>query len=475
MWWLNEIDKDRLVTIASRADILFWQHNLTANPDLNKIFSGKISKHYGADLFNVLSRLKPRLKPRAEVQDKAFRAWLNKLTKTESYEKLKNKTIGNRETAASATVKLYRKFQSIENLQQSNKQLKTIQKLQQSIEDAQDDENDELIKALEDAQENLEKIIDDESKSDNNTQEIKQVTNEISDEIEDMQRLATLMLGGGYSNDNSTDSVVADLLSMKKIIAILKKKDLKEILDYAGRMVAILENKRKTGIHRSVVPMDITQGNDLANVIPGEMALLVDDETEDLFTHKYNSQTLVQFRKRSKQSEGRGPIVFCQDYSGSMRGKPENMAMALLVVIAREATKEKRSLAFIPFASTAQDPPVIINNVIDLANAIAGSYNVGGGTDFVRPLTVASRMILECKQMNKADIVFISDGICMVPPEFIKKFIEDKTEHHWKNIGVSINSKFRQEQLPMFDGIMHMGYSGNLDWFTDFTRGYLER
>lgn len=64
----------------------------------------------------------------------------------------------------------------------------------------------------------------------------------------------------------------------------------------------------------------------------------------------------------------------------------------------------------------------MISKVIDIAE-----YWLGGGTDFMKPLEAAMK-IIETEEYSKADIVFTTDGYCAVDDEWLTQFLDCKKQ-----------------------------------------------
>ena len=60
---------------------------------------------------------------------------------------------------------------------------------------------------------------------------------------------------------------------------------------------------------------------------------------------------------------------------------------------------------------------------------------IHGGTDFCAPLNEALRLMEE-KGFENADIVFITDGECVLPPEFISRLQEEQVSRRVTITGI---------------------------------------
>jgi len=63
--------------------------------------------------------------------------------------------------------------------------------------------------------------------------------------------------------------------------------------------------------------------------------------------------------------------------------------------------------------------------VLDVA-----SYFLGGGTDFQKPLSHVLDTILAGHEASGNDLLFVSDGLCPLPEEFVRRFLEAKERHN---------------------------------------------
>lgn len=64
-----------------------------------------------------------------------------------------------------------------------------------------------------------------------------------------------------------------------------------------------------------------------------------------------------------------------------------------------------------------------------------------GGTDFCAPLNEALRLMEE-KDFENADIVFITDGECVLPPEFISRLQEEQVRRRFTITGILLDQGY---------------------------------
>src|SRR5207245_1475211 len=71
----------------------------------------------------------------------------------------------------------------------------------------------------------------------------------------------------------------------------------------------------------------------------------------------------------------------------------------------------------------ADDPSTRLEKLLDVA-----TYFLGGGTDFVKPLSHVLEAI-ETGHHTGNDLLFVTDGLCPIPEEFVRRFREAKARY----------------------------------------------
>lgn len=166
---------------------------------------------------------------------------------------------------------------------------------------------------------------------------------------------------------------------------------------------------------------EITTGRNLNQLIPHEIVLMADKETEPIFFQKFSAGRLQSFSNRplifsqkktiqhvcTKPRFQKGPIIVAIDTSGSMNGKPEIIATSLLIQLVRIAKKQLRKCYLITFSVRSQ--------AIDLAHPANWyqlkdflTHGFSGGTNGEEMLRIALET-LKTETYNFADILIISD------------------------------------------------------------------
>ena len=165
----------------------------------------------------------------------------------------------------------------------------------------------------------------------------------------------------------------------------------------------------------------IRWGGELGELVSSEAALLAHDETQTLFFQKAAETRLLVWdhftparqtwaadaRARQKRNE-RGPMVIVLDTSGSMRGKPEEVAKTAVFALLRVALEEERACYLINFSSAVRclDLSGLKDSLPELLRFLAFSFH--GGTDLGPALKECVR-ILDEGRFRDADVLVVSD------------------------------------------------------------------
>lgn len=213
---------------------------------------------------------------------------------------------------------------------------------------------------------------------------------------------------------------------------VLRNPALREILKLIGRENPQSKEEKDTVVTR-YIPILLSQspaktevdgvkiGNHIPDALPADLVYLAERDTEDVFYHRFaKSQlqlmaskppTISKEKTDIKKTETprliKGPIIVSVDTSGSMKGRPMDMATALLMQLLTMARKQRRSCYLITYSVHAQ--------AIDLAspanwrqvkNFLKNGFS--GGTDGNEMLRESIKT-LHSKSYSMADVLIISD------------------------------------------------------------------
>lgn len=190
--------------------------------------------------------------------------------------------------------------------------------------------------------------------------------------------------------------------------------------------------------------VDIKLGDELRRVLPSELALLADSDTEDDFYMRYFNSELAVYDTVGEEQAGRGPVVMCVDESGSMSGERNVWAKAIALCLLNICRREKRDFAYVAWASTNQcdvhlfpaKKPLQAQDVVDCA-----SHFFGGGTSPLTGLAAGIEVMSKAPEFKKADLVFVTDGDAGWGPEDerMKNWCDEKGVRIW---GIGVGHSF---------------------------------
>jgi uncharacterized protein with von Willebrand factor type A (vWA) domain len=220
------------------------------------------------------------------------------------------------------------------------------------------------------------------------------------------------------------------------------------------RMIALLFGRyRRLGLRERTLPamrasqevVDFIQGGDVARALAGELSSFAMEEREDLFYAKVVTHSLLIYELWRREEEPRA-VYLCIDNSGSMAGEKEVWAKASALALAHLALAENRPVEVVLFGDAADPLRVVSMRPEDNASTRleklldVASYFLGGGTDFVKPLSHVLDA-LEAGHHTGSDLLFVSDGLCPIPDEFVRRFREAKARYDLRMTSVLIGEE----------------------------------
>lgn len=197
-------------------------------------------------------------------------------------------------------------------------------------------------------------------------------------------------------------------------------KNFAKILGRIKRMAA--KKAASKDLAEGVRVTKIETGRDIKRAVTSELVALTQPATRTQALTRWARGELRLTGEETKKKKGEGPVIVCEDSSGSMEGAKEQWAKAVVLAMAHYAKLRNRSFAWIMFDSAVQRSRIFVRgrlspkDLLDIAESRSG-----GGTLFEPPLTEALRYIRE-GGMSKADIAFITDGDSSMSQEFLEEF-----------------------------------------------------
>ena len=199
----------------------------------------------------------------------------------------------------------------------------------------------------------------------------------------------------------------------------------------------------------------VTFGDNLNSLLPSEIAMLGSSS----FYIKYARKQLQQFSSRAAQTKkeksdrkeksprlDQGPMILCIDTSGSMTGKPLEIAKSLTRQLAAIAQKERRSCFLISFSIRTKTFDLSKpSSYLKLENFFEDRYN--GGSDGEEMLNKIIEE-LQTNQYSMADALIISDFKFELPAKITLKKIKEEQNKGTKFYGLGIRA------LPYYNNVL---------------------
>jgi uncharacterized protein with von Willebrand factor type A (vWA) domain len=213
---------------------------------------------------------------------------------------------------------------------------------------------------------------------------------------------------------------------------------LRKIAKYLGRLKEMLRNKRKNSFaFGRGEKYSLELGNDIKSVISSEFSMLASPMTIPLFLQKHSRKNLKQYRRRERVYKGGGDIICCLDESSSTSGDNAAWGKAVALALQDVAAHDRRSFALVHFASAGELRTDLFMPGRYTPDDLlaAATHFFCGGTDFETPMREAVRL-MEQESFHRADVVFVTDGECKMPEDFVAALKQKQAELSFTITGI---------------------------------------
>jgi len=212
--------------------------------------------------------------------------------------------------------------------------------------------------------------------------------------------------------------------------------------------------------------LGVTMGNDINALLPLELAQYMDEDTENVFYHRFLTNHLQVFRFKSeivqparklatKPTVHKGPMIVCVDTSGSMKGKPEQIANSALLKVLDIANNQRRDCFLIGF-SVSINPIDVKRETYKVMDFFSKASS--GDTNVTKLLNKTFSLLETSPNYMNADVLWVTDF--RIPPvkaellEKMRKYRSENTKFYGLQIG-----KAEHEWHAHFDEIIQLGYT----------------
>lgn len=466
----NPKNADKYAISADRWDWRISSQAIETSPELNAT-QRRLQKDHATgpelirDIFHSFVKVQPNMKEAKEVAPthRVNRAITNEIMKLEDFDVMRKMSVGDRDGASIATSALEKDieviFDKMKKAQEMAEEL--AKKMAERAEAMEDPTAEEMI-------ENLNKEISDLEK-------------ELDKEIEGNQEMMSEQLMGSMGDlaDQAEGEEIAKSWGMDKgqlakmpsktrleLGKKLSSEHFKRMAEVIGRFesiaMSVVEQKK---VESQEEIYDVELGNDIEKILPGEVALLTDDDLFFDFVRKFTERNLTQYALQGTETTSKGGICFIEDGSGSMHGEPEIWAKAIGLALLKIASVQHREFNVIHFGAAHQhmyfrfdtsgdtlklDLDGTHYSGFDAVLAYAETQFSFGGTDFATPFDKAIEFFREendATGATKADIIFATDGQAYVTDEWLAHYHGEKEDLAFKAYGFIIGGYVESEPI----------------------------
>lgn len=211
---------------------------------------------------------------------------------------------------------------------------------------------------------------------------------------------------------------------------------------YLGRLKELMDGKRKNGYaYGRGEKYSLELGGDINRAIASEFAMLAAPETLPLFLRKLQRKALKQYQRREPICKGSGDIICMLDESSSAESQApwcKAVALALLDI----AMRDQRRFAVIHFAGVGDvQTDLFLPGQYDREDVLRCAETfLNGNTDYETPLREALRL-MEQEGFENADMVFVTDGECVLPDSFLEKLKAEQSARGFQITGILLDQE----------------------------------
>jgi uncharacterized protein with von Willebrand factor type A (vWA) domain len=430
------------------------------------------------DTFFALVKANPEILDRKEVRPSHYvnRKIMDEAMKLTEYDELRMWAMNDIVAAAMSSVSMEDDIRTLfDRLEKEREQAKQLEQMMCSLQQMQDDQEDseedaESPPEAGDGDQDFQSQMSDQL--DALREQIAAAEAELEESLENASTQISLDLKtamkGAIEEAEAMEGIAAmwgaepgALRKMNpeqriKLAQRINNDRIRKLADLFGAMLrmAFAERSKRT-IHSRDEIFDVEMGADLGRILPVELMNLEDPILELDFYRRFYENSLLQYQLRGTEKLARGGIIQCEDTSGSMSGDRQLWAKAVGLVLLHIARSQKRPMYIVLFGSVGQIKVWDFRDTQNISPDMVLDYAseaFNGGTDFHTPLNHAREVIQwenEAEARVKSDIVFLTDGMAPVLPEWLEQWTEDQKELDFKTYGVAIGCSSNSQ--PLFD------------------------
>jgi len=249
------------------------------------------------------------------------------------------------------------------------------------------------------------------------------------------------MAGWGIESAEMKKMPIGDRLSLADTITYY---GIKKISDLVGRMRNLARARQKNVLKKRQDEIhSITIGSDIPHILPQELGAMRHPLRKLDFYRRFTEGQLLQYDLKQQEKQAKGPMVIMVDISGSMEGPPIEWAISCALALVDTASRQKRYAHVLFFDTEVKKEFNFAPGEKSLEKYLEmARIGPAGGTDYTEAINRSMEIISEDKNFEKADMVMITDGQCLLPVEYLNSLTEWKKQTNTTCYSILIDSAF---------------------------------
>lgn len=397
--------------LNNRFSDYMYTKNSKSDKDLNNlIYDNHWNSNFEDNMKDLFSAYYKKDMNYNDKPDPLFKGFFDAVKETREFKDMTAKTKGNPVLSYYATKRM------------SEEMSKAIAGMFSDIQNKAKDFNNSPDKVKEDA---LKDAI--EKSKDSIRAAMRHATKEVADDVEKVEDIIATC---GIGDENGQPRSMDDIKSIIELANDLLNNPLfKEIIDMAGRVQRKANSVLLSKCNGQGEPVGIEFGKELDKLLATEYAMMDDPDLDTLFWKNYVSENLYQWEERGEEPQDKGPVIVAIDQSESMDGYKRKYSCSFLFGIYLVCKKSNRPLYVIAF--DIRTKTYKIESETEIFKVM--KEFLGGGTSFDAALLETINILKNEKEMEKADLIFITDG-----EDYIKQGVLDELMAYKKEISFNI-------------------------------------
>ncbi len=268
----------------------------------------------------------------------------------------------------------------------------------------------------------------------------------------------TLQTFGSLAADGALNMSQAPLKEKLNLAGRLQRSQkLQQIALLCGQMQSFAHTVQQAKLEDTPEEIDgVTLGRDLAHLLPTELALWDDPDTELLFLKGFVEGRLWQYDLHCTRMEGQGPIIVALDSSGSMADRldgesKEVWSKAVALSLLSIARQQQRDIAVLHFSSHVTTYQFVRGQATLEELTTCAEHFDQGGTNFDAWMQAALQLV-DTAAFDRADVICISDGLADISEEVEEEWNQRRKDRGMRVFGILLeeDEERREEGAAVF-------------------------